>query len=125
MPDSHVFDSKAGNEKVATSEADEWAGKCRDVAGGTPGLYEQIPICDQGEVEVKEQTQNRNPDNPECQWRLQVRPPDPKDAPQKHGQEYEEKQGPGNVPDRDCELRVDCIDRKGQAKREGDNGCDC
>ena len=32
----HVFDSKTGNEKVATPEADEWAGKGRDVALGAP-----------------------------------------------------------------------------------------
>ena len=35
MLDSHVFDSEAGNEgKVAAPEADEWAGKGRDVAFG-------------------------------------------------------------------------------------------
>ena len=36
MPDPHVLDPKAGNEKVATPEADEWAGEGRDVALGAP-----------------------------------------------------------------------------------------
>ena len=58
MPDSRVFGPQTGNEKVATPEADEWAGKGRDVALGAPGLLEQIPIRNQREVEIEEQTQN-------------------------------------------------------------------
>jgi hypothetical protein len=64
MPDSHVFDSKTGNEKVATPEADEWSGKGRDVALGAPGVDEQAPVRNQREVEIEEQTQNSNADNP-------------------------------------------------------------
>jgi hypothetical protein len=55
MSDSHVFDSKSGHEKVAAPEADEWAGKGRDVALGAPGLDELFPIRNQREVEVEEQ----------------------------------------------------------------------
>jgi hypothetical protein len=40
MPDSHIFDSENGNEEVARPEADERAGKSRDVAPGAPGLHE-------------------------------------------------------------------------------------
>ena len=43
--------------KVATPEADEWAGKGRDVALGAPFLLEQIPIRNQREVEIEEQTE--------------------------------------------------------------------
>jgi hypothetical protein len=56
MPDSYIFDSENGNEEVATPEADERAGKSREVAPGAPGLHEQIPIHIQGEVEIQEQT---------------------------------------------------------------------
>jgi hypothetical protein len=114
MPDSHVFDSKTGNEKVATPEADEWAGKGPDVALGAPGLHELIPIRNQREVEIKEQTQNRNSDNPPCQWRRQVGPPDPEAAPENHRQEQKEQQWPSNIPDRGLELRVNRIDGEGQ-----------
>ena len=46
MPDSHVFDTKTGDEKVATPEADAWPRNGRDVALGAPFLDEQIPIRD-------------------------------------------------------------------------------
>ena len=122
MPDSHVFDSKTGNEKVATPEADEWAGKGRDVALGAPGLHEQIPIRNQREVEIEEQTQNGNSDSPPCQLGRQVGPPDPEAAPENQRQEQEEQQRPGNIPGRDLELRVNRIDGEGQPEREGDHG---
>ena len=67
MPDSHVFDSKTGNKKVAAPEADEWPGKGRDVALGAPFLHEEIPIRNQREVEIEQQTQNSHADNPFCQ----------------------------------------------------------
>ena len=86
MPDSHVFDSENGNEEVATPEADEWAGKGRDVALGAPGLHELIPIRNQREVEIKEQTQNCDSDNPPFEWR-EVGPPDPEAAPENQRQE--------------------------------------
>lgn len=114
MPDSHVFDSKTGDEKVAAPEADEWTGNGRDVALGAPGLHEQIPIRNQREVEIKEQTQNCNSDNPPFQWRRQVGPPDPEAAPDNHGQDHEEQKWPSNIPDRGLELRVNRIDGEWQ-----------
>src|SRR6476659_5276653 len=110
MPDSHVFDSKAGNEKVATPEADEWAGKGRDVALGAPGLHEQTPICNQREVEIEEQTQNCDSDDPFGQWRRQVGPPEPEAAPENERQEQKEQQRPSNIPGSRFELRVNRID---------------
>ena len=122
MPDSHVFDSETGNEKVATPEADEWAGKGRDVALGAPGLHEQTPIRNQGEVEIEEQTQDRNCACPPCQWRRQVGPPDPKGTPEKQRQEQEEQQRPSNTPCRDRELCVNRVDGEGQQLEGGRQG---
>ena len=112
---------RAGNEKVATPEADEWAGKGRDVALGAPGLLEQIPIRNQREVEIEEQAEDRDPEGPLCQWRRQVGPPDPEAAAENHRQEDKEQQRPRNIPGRGLELRVNRIDGEGQTYREGDN----
>src|SRR5271167_588931 len=104
MPDPHVFDSKAGNEQVSTPEADERSGNGSDVAIRAPFLYEQTPIRKQREVEIEEQTQDRNPDNPLLRWRHQVGPPDPEDAPEEQRQSQEEQQWPSNTPRRDRET---------------------
>ena len=114
MPDSHVFDSKAGNEKVATPEADEWAGYGRDVTLGAPFLLEEIPIRNQREVEIEEQTQNSNPDGPLRQFPRQVGPPDPEAATENHRQEDKKQQWPRNIPGRGLELRVNRINGEGQ-----------
>ena len=98
--------------------------KSRDVALGAPGLDEQIPIRNQREVEIEEQAQDGNSDNPPCQLRRQVGPPDPEAAPENQRQEQEEQQRPGNIPGRDLELRVNRIDGEGQPQREGDHGRD-
>ena len=93
MPGSNVLHPKTGNEEVATPEADEWASDGRDVALGAPGVHEQIPIRNQREVEVEEQTQNCNPCNPLCQWRRQVGPPEPEAASENQRQEQEGSSG--------------------------------
>ena len=64
MPDPHVFDSETGNEKVTTPEADEGSGDGRDVAPGPPCLHEQIPVRNEREVEIEEQTQDRHAHGP-------------------------------------------------------------
>src|SRR6185436_1128989 len=110
-----------GNEKVAAPEADEWACKGRDVALRAPGLLEQIPVCNQREVEIEEQTEDCDPQSPLCQWRRQVGPPDPEAAPEKHWQEQEEQQRPRNIPGRGLELRVNRIDGQRQTYGEGDD----
>ena len=84
-----------------------------DVTLGAPGLHEQIPIHKQGEVEIQEQTQNCNSDNPPVQWRRQVGPQDPEATPQNQRQEQKEQQRPSNIPDRGLELRVNRVDGEG------------
>ena len=93
MPDSHVFDSKNGNEKVAAPEADEWSGKGRDVAAlGAPGADEQgASVRNQREVEIEEQAQNFNSDNPLCQWRGSGRATSPEAAPRTTGRSKRER----------------------------------
>ena len=66
MPGSNVLHPKARNENVATPESDEWTGNSRDVTLGAPGVHELSPIRNQREVEVEEQTQNRDSYNPLC-----------------------------------------------------------
>ena len=87
-------------------------------------VHEQIPIGNQREVEVEEQTQNRNPDNPLRQFRRQVGPPDPEAAPENQRQQQEDQQRPSNLPGRHRELRVNRIDGEGETDGEGDNRSD-